>query len=37
MVWAMITDFVQSYKNQISGKFDAKKRQIEPGAHGPQQ
>ena len=26
MVWAMITEFVQSYKNQISGKFDTKKK-----------
>jgi len=26
MVWAMITEFVQSYKNQISGKFDTKRR-----------
>ena len=37
MVWAMITEFVQSYKNQISGKFDAKKRLMEPGVSGPQQ
>ena len=34
MVWAMITEFVQSYKNQIGGKFDAKKRAI-MNAQGP--
>lgn len=33
VVWAMITEFVQSYKNQISGKFDTKRR----GQGGPQQ
>jgi replication fork clamp-binding protein CrfC len=32
VVWAMITEFVQSYKNQISGKFDTKRR----GQTGPQ-
>jgi len=26
MVWAMITEFVTSYKNQIAGKFDTQKR-----------
>lgn len=26
MVWSMITEFVQSYKNQIGGKFDTKRR-----------
>lgn len=35
MVWAMITEFVQSYKNQISGKFDAKKR-VDQSGMGPQ-
>ena len=35
MVWAMITEFVQGYKNQISGKFDVKRQaQVIPGA-GP--
>ena len=34
MVWAMITEFVQSYKNQIGGKFDAKKR-AQLNAAGP--
>lgn len=26
MVWGMITEFVQSYKNQIAGKFDSQRR-----------
>jgi vacuolar protein sorting-associated protein 1 len=26
MVWAKLTDFVQGYKNQISGRFDTKRR-----------
>ena len=33
VIWAMITEFVQAYKNQISGKFDTR-RKI---AGGPQQ
>ena len=39
MVWSMITEFVQSYKNQISGKFDVKRRtqNAAPGMSGPQQ
>ena len=33
MVWAMITEFVQSYKNQIAGKYDTNRRnrQAAPG------
>ena len=31
MVWAMIYEFVQGYKNQISGKFDAKRKVIMGG------
>ena len=31
MVWAMIYDFVQGYKNQISGKFDAKRKVVMSG------
>mmetsp|Transcript_23017 Transcript_23017/g.28562 ORF Transcript_23017/g.28562 Transcript_23017/m.28562 type:complete len:100 (+) Transcript_23017:1088-1387(+) len=34
MVWAMITEFVQSYKNQIGGKFDTKKRIIQSAGMG---
>ena len=26
MVWAMITEFVQSYKNSIAGKYDTNRR-----------
>ena len=35
MVWAMIYEFVQGYKNQISGKFDAKRKVVMggPGAN----
>lgn len=29
VVWAMITEFVQAYKNQIQGKFDTSKRSIQ--------
>ena len=31
MVWAMIYEFVQGYKNQISGKFDAKRKVVMSG------
>ena len=38
MVWAMITEFVQGYKNQISGKFDVKRRaQVQNGGPNQQQ
>ena len=29
MVWGMITEFVQSYKNQIAGKFDSQRRGVQ--------
>lgn len=31
LLWNMITEFVQTYKNQISGKFDARRKIIESG------
>lgn len=32
----MITEFVQTYKNQIGGKYDAKTRQRQQSSKGPQ-
>jgi len=34
LLWNMITEFVQTYKNQIGGKYDAR-RKVQPGK-GPQ-
>ena len=34
LLWNMITEFVQTYKNQIGGKYDAR-RKVKPG-QGPQ-
>ena len=25
MLWSMVTDFIESYKNTISGRFDSKR------------
>ena len=34
LLWNMITEFVQTYKNQIGGKYDARRKATSGG--GPQ-
>ena len=29
LLWSMITDFIQTYKNTISGKYDTKRQMIQ--------
>ena len=31
MLWNMVTDFIQTYKNTISGKFDSKRQMSSSG------
>lgn len=35
LLWNMITEFVQTYKNQIGGKYDARRR-LNTGGKTPQ-
>ena len=34
LLWGMTTDFISTYKNAISGKFDAKRYGIQGGSGG---
>ena len=34
LLWSMITEFIQTYKNQISGKFDKRRNEKENGISG---
>ena len=34
VLWNMITEFIQSYKNTISGRYDAKRQMSSSGGGG---